>query len=278
MKQFFQIRNAAFYSKGDSDIRKILKLLFHSKFFRSVRNLVGFRPPVFIYDYEAEYIASDLFIWRTDHGFQTVFKSSDILKKYYGLDSVLKIFFYNHNGKFIKEHTAEYQNYTLEIIINEELLGLSGNGTFCAFHHPKEYVQHNVNITNRCYVGYGRNNSFSMVHGNIIGLMASSKTNQKELFNSIKPAINERKFKFKYLLQTKKRNLPYSVLAFSNPINRSIFIEVNKKTYSIHPRGCALVSLDHVAALDIIEVKSDFANARPIIMYDDGIIVDCLHA
>ena len=81
MKQFLQIKNSAFHTKGDSGIRKILKLIFHSKFFRIIRNTIGFRPPVFMYDYETEYLASDLFIWRTDKDFQTVFKSSDILKK-----------------------------------------------------------------------------------------------------------------------------------------------------------------------------------------------------
>ena len=278
MKKFLQIKNSAFHTKGDSGIRKILKLIFHSKFFRIIRNTIGFRPPVFMYDYETEYLASDLFIWRTDKDFQTVFKSSDILKKYYGFHSLLKIFFYDCNGEFIKQLTFEYKNYTLEIIINKELLGISANGTFCAFHYPRDHIQRNVNVTNRCYVGYGRNNSFSMVHGNIIGLMASAKKNHKEFLSSIKPAVTEKKFKFKYLLQAKKRNFPFSVLAFSNPLNRSIFIEVNKKRFNIQSRGCALISLDHVSESTVIEVKSDFARARPIIMYDDGKVIDCLHA
>ncbi len=116
------------------------------------------------------------------------------------------------------------------------------------------------------------------MHGNIIGLMVSSKINPKDLKMSIRPAVSDHTAKFNYFIQVKPSNRHDTKICFSNPLDREISVEVNKKKFSINPRGCVLVNLYETFQLDVIEIKSDFVRARPSIIFDNGKIIDCLHS
>ena len=61
----------------------------------ALRNFFGFRPPVVLLDNKKSFLASDLFFWRTDQGYSTIFKASDILKKFYDEESALFLQAYN---------------------------------------------------------------------------------------------------------------------------------------------------------------------------------------
>ena len=61
-------------------MKKYLKPLYNSVLGIAFRNLVGFRPPVSLLQNEKSFLASDLFVWRTDQSYSTIFKASDILK------------------------------------------------------------------------------------------------------------------------------------------------------------------------------------------------------
>tara|TARA_B100000315_G_C14578033_1_gene588953 strand:- start:1429 stop:2124 length:696 start_codon:yes stop_codon:yes gene_type:complete len=230
---------------------------------------------MFLYDCEDDYISSDLFLWRTDKGFETVFKASDILRKYYGVDSVLRVIFYDSSGVFIYQKDFKFDDSTLTIEIKGELLNREDIGTFAVFNVPTEQTSKNINVTNRCYVGYGRNGSFSMVHGNIIGVMTSPKGTDRGFHQSITPAISGRKGSYKYVIQKRNDGDKNTSLGFTNPLNRRIYVNVNGNISQINPRGCALITVD--TAEDIFEVKSDFIFPRPIVICDDGRFIDCLH-
>ena len=79
-------------------MKKYLRPLFDSRLGIALRSLTGFRAPIFLLGNQKSYLASDLFVWRTDRGYSTIFKASDILKKFYGEDSTLLLFFFDHQG------------------------------------------------------------------------------------------------------------------------------------------------------------------------------------
>ena len=78
-------------------------------------------------------MASDLFVWRTDRGYSTIFKASDILKKFYGEDLNFFAFFFDHQGHKILSKALDFNNGMAELTIDKDLIGAEGLGTFCAF-------------------------------------------------------------------------------------------------------------------------------------------------
>ena len=92
---------------------KILKKLFNSNFSITVRNTFKIAP-INIYFKQAiinNHIStvSDCFLWRTDGGFETKFKFSDLLKLFYNVDnSFVELHFYSRQNSLIK--VIEYKN------------------------------------------------------------------------------------------------------------------------------------------------------------------------
>lgn len=151
-----------------------LKILLKNKIFRSkiskkVRNFFNIKPSFDLVDYTSENISvSDAFIWRTDNGFKTIFKFTNIIKHFYGEEEQnLRIIFFDSNNNFIKE---KYINgiETSELLIDQNLLNnIKGYGVFYVFHNSNTYL--NGIIRNSCYTGYSLNDSLpSFVHGNTI--------------------------------------------------------------------------------------------------------------
>ena len=184
-------------------MKKYLKPLYNSALGIAFRNLVGFRPPVSLLENEKSFLASDLFVWRTDQAYSTIFKASDILKKFYDEDSALLLFFFDQNGREIFSKTLHFNDGIAELTIDMALIGTESLGTFCAFNILLNPSENKIKATNRCYVGYGKKGSFSMVHGNLIALYTNKL---KSLgLSDIKPAVSPKKGKYKYYLQ--KSNL-----------------------------------------------------------------------
>ena len=111
-------------------MKKYLRPLFNSFLGVALRNLVGFRPPKSLLINKKSYLASDLFVWRTDRGYSTIFKASDILKKFYDEDSALVLFFFDKHGREIFSKTLHFNNGITELTIDAGFIGAEGLGTF----------------------------------------------------------------------------------------------------------------------------------------------------
>ena len=134
------------------------------------RNLIGFRPHRFTQNYKFlnGISISDGFPWRTDNGYKTKFKFSDILGLFYKIEnSSVEIVFYSKDNKLIKRIIIEELDYSNELIIDKDFLnGIQSFGTFNIFHRSKGNYE-DVILSNRCYVGFSFNNNLSsFVHGN----------------------------------------------------------------------------------------------------------------
>jgi len=259
-------------------MKKFLVKLFDSPLGVSLRNILGFRPPIFLFPYQSQFLSSDLFIWRTDNGLETLFKASDILGKFYNLDSKLFFIFFDNSGKFIKSTELEFKNGIAELLVNKEFIGLEGHGTFCALNLPLSKARVAINVANRCYVGYGREKAFSMVHGNLFAVMITNPyTPISDIIEELRPAISHRKTQFAY--QVQKKASPNSVINywFVNPLKRKINISINNKSISIESYGCGSIEIEDSSDAQPHVIESDFVFARPIIICEKNGIIDCLH-
>ena len=259
-------------------VKKFLKLLFHSPLGVFLRNILGFRPPVFLHPYQNKFLSSDLFIWRTDRNLETIFKATDILDKFYNLDSKLFFIFFDNNGKFLKSAELYFKNGITELLVDKEFIGISGYGTFCALNLPLEAPKSSIKVTNRCYVGYGREKAFSMVHGNFDAVMITNPhTPVSAIIDELRPAISDRKTSFIYHIQKKASPNSKTTYWFVNPLKRKISISINNKSISIKSNGCGYIEVDGYSETQPHIIESDFAFARPMLICERNGVLDCHH-
>ena len=76
-------------------MKLFLKKIFLSPIGIILRNTLNFRPVDMVTQHIAPSV-SDAFAWRTDKGFKTIFKFSDLMKLYYKYENtVIEIEFYD---------------------------------------------------------------------------------------------------------------------------------------------------------------------------------------
>lgn len=259
-------------------MKKYVRPLWEFKITRKIRNLIVFKDNFRRWPLERNYLASDLFIWRTDNGLSTVFKSNNILFDYYSVDSYLKIVFYNKNGKYIRELDVDFVEGLGEILIHKELLGCEDYGTFCVFNMPSGELKQEVKIINRCYVGYGRGKCLSMMHGNLVAVMVNPKVPGERVVKNIKSAVFSRKTEKKYSIQSPFYSGFTHSLLFSNPSDIAILVNVNGISYQIESRGCNIVTPKFEGDCGKVEIVSDFFYPRPLVITENEKFVDCYHA
>jgi len=259
-------------------MKKLVRQILNSRLGLKLRDITNFYPPLFSYQYQEQFLSSDLFIWRTDKNLETIFKASDILNKFYNIKSKLFFNFFSSDGEFILSKELEFENGISELIINENFLGVAGYGTFCVFNIPIEKHSELLKVTNRCYIGYGRNKAFSMVHGNLNALMVKDPyVSLDDLINHIKPAITSRKSNFEYHIQKKPSTNTTVSYYFANPLDRIINININNKFLSIKPLGCGFITFEKIFSSKPHIIKSDFCFARPILINETKGFLDCHH-
>lgn len=259
-------------------MKKFLRLIFNSRPSRFIRKIIDFRPTIALFPYHKQHLASDLFIWRTDDNFETLFNASDILAKYYGLKSKLFFLFFDNQGKPIRSLELRFQEGVTSFLIDKNVVNQEGYGTFCVFNIPLQKHNAPLNVTNRCYIGYGKNKEFSMVHGNLDAIMITDPYASIETISDIiQPAISDVKTKFIYHVQRKFTPNTTISFGFANPLKRKIKVEVNNKTITIMPRGCGFIEITESFDNKPHIVRSDFCLARPIIISKNKGFIDCHH-
>ena len=153
------------------------------------------------------------------------------------------------------------------------LTGTEGLGTFCAFNILLNPSDKQIKATNRCYVGYGKKGSFSMVHGNLIALYTNKLSNLG--LSDIKPAVSPVKGKYKYYLQKSNFEFFDNSLVFTNPLDRDITVSISDDTFQIGSRCCETKQIHK--ANETIVIESDFIFPRPLVFSESGDFVDVHH-
>lgn len=257
-------------------MKSLIRRLLNSNLGIKTRNMLGIRSvSMSINNINSFASVSDAFCWRTDNGFSTVFKYSDILNLFYKTrNSQVELRFYTKENKFIKKLVIENLDYSNELIINSDLLeGLKDYGSFYVYHLTKDNISNENIILNKCYVGYSKNkNLHSFVHGNTLARFVNIN-NQKNLEQTDIIKITFLKNQ-KYKIQNFFRNFDKSELFFVNPTSKKIRFSIGNKNYYLFG-GCSIVI--ETAENESVEIKSNCLFFRPIIFNYKGEYMDAYH-
>ena len=219
---------------------------------------------------------SDAFQWRTDKGYKTKFKYSDILNLFYGIkDSWVEFHFYSKENKLIKIVSVDNLNLSNELEINSKYLNnLEDYGTFFIYHfsNKNNKLSNKDIISNRCYLGYSKNDTmYSFVHGNAYGKFTGI-FNKKSIFTDVvKTSLFQN---HTYTVQKYFENIDKNELFFSNPTSKIIKFSIENKNFKLRPH-CSLI-IETTAS--ILHIKSNCLFLRPTVFSYKGRYIDVHHS
>ena len=242
-----------------------------------LRNFLKFKPVSFKYlkkDYPIS--VSDAFLWRTDNGYKTKFKYSDILYLFYKIkNSWVEFHFYSKNHELIKVEKVNDLNLSNELEISSEYLNnLEDYGTFYIYHFSKNTKNLNNKdiISNRCYTGYSQNNNlYSFVHGNSYGKFTSIFSNKTFLTDIVVTSVFQN---CKYTIQKCFDGFDKNELFFTNPTSKTIKFTIESKNYELKPNCSLVVEIKN----SIISINSNCLFFRPIIFSYHNKYLDVHHS
>jgi len=241
-----------------------------SKFSKKIRNFLNIKPSFDLVDYTLKNISvSDAFFWRTDDGFKTIFRFTNIIKFFYGEKELdLKVIFFDRNNKFIKKIYIS-STTSNELVIDKSFLNnISSYGVFYVFH--KSSNKFNGIIRNSCYTGYSFKNSIpSFVHGNII-VAEQNLENMKITYGLGGVSFFK---KFTYKIQN-YFNYEATEIMLINPTKKKINILVNDNELNLD-KGCSIIVKINKSKL--IEITSNCYLLRPIVFTYNNSFFDVYH-
>jgi hypothetical protein len=219
---------------------------------------------------------SDAFLWRTDNGFKTKFKYSDILNLFYKIkNSWVEFHFFSKNNELIKIEKINDLNLSNELEINSQYLNnLEDYGSFYIFHFSKKTNDLNNKdvISNRCYIGYSQNNNlYSFVHGNTLGKFTSIFSKENILTDIVKTSLFKN---HTYTIQKYFDNFDKNELFFTNPTSKNIEFTIDNKNFELKPNFSLLVESKN----SIISIKSNCLFFRPTIFCYKDKYLDVHHS
>ena len=252
-------------------IRLLLKKIFRHKFSIFIRNLIGFRPSIFLLNLNKKNIsASDAFFWRTDNNYRTIFKFSDILYLFFkDNSSEVEISFYDKNNNLIKSKKFLNIELSNKLVIDKAFFdGLEDYGIFYIFHKSNSNI--NSIIRNSCYTGYSYNeNLFSYVHGNLITSAKSFDGTHEEFGIAGTSKFKKRKYKIQNSFDFDKTEIE-----IMNPTKNDLEIEINSIKFVL--KSCCL-KIVNINSNKLITIVSNCYLLRPIIFNYKKQFIDVYH-
>ena len=252
-------------------IRLLLKKIFRHKFSIFIRNLIGFRPSIFLLNLNKKNIsASDAFFWRTDNNYRTIFKFSDILYLFFkDNSSEVEISFYDKNNNLIKSKKILNIELSNKLVIDINFLdGIEDYGVFYIFHKSK--ININSIIRNSCYTGYSyKENLPSFVHGNLITSVKSFDGTHEDF-----GIVGLSRFKKMMYKVQNFYDFDQTEIAIMNPTKNDLEIEINSNKFIL---GSCCSKIINFHNNELIEIISNCYLLRPIIFNYKKEFMDAYH-
>ena len=243
-------------------MKSLIKKLTSEKLRTIVKNNLNYRIVPFSLEKAKYSSVSDAFLWRTDNGFSTIFKYTDILKLFFKIEeSYVEIIFYNKENKQIKKITINEMNYSNELLINSEFLNHTNDyGTFYIYHFTNKKMEKENILSNRCYLGFSKeNNIHSFVHGNTFSRFKKIDDQKKEETNIINTTLYKNQ---KYKIQKYFGGFDKHELFFANPTSKIINFSIDKEEFIL--KGGSVIMIK-IFKKQQIEIKSNCLFFRPTI-------------
>ena len=258
-------------------MKSLVKKLKNINIYILLKNSLNFSP-VSLNTFEKDYPSSvsDAFLWRTDNGYKTKFKYTDILNLFYKIkNSWVEFHFYSKNNELIKIEKVNDLNLSNELEISSKYLdNLEDYGTFYIYHFSENTKDLNNKdiISNRCYLGYSQNNNlYSFVHGNTLGKFTSIFSKENILTDMVKTSLFKN---HTYTIQKYFDNLDKNELLFTNPTSKKIKFSIENKNFELKPNYSLLVEIK----TPIVSIKSNCLFFRPTIFSYKGKYLDVHHS
>ena len=258
-------------------MKSLVKKLANTNIGILFRNSLNFKP-VQLKLFEKDYpiTVSDAFLWRTDDGYKTKFKYSDILNLFYKIkNSWVEFHFYSKNNELIKIEKVNDLSLSNELEISSKYLNnLEDYGTFYIFHFSENTKNLNNKdiISNRCYLGYSQNNNlYSFVHGNTLGKFTSIFSKENILTDMVKTSLFQN---HTYTIQKYFDGFDKNELFFTNPTSKTIKFSIESKNYELKPNCSLLVEIKN----SIISINSNCLFLRPTIFSYKNKYLDVHHS
>lgn len=255
-------------------MKSLIKSIASSEIGIKLRNSLNIRPVIFkpIKNKKA-LTASDSFLWRTDNGFKTKFKYSDILNLFYKIkNSWVEIHFYSNDNKLLKIEKCSELNLSNELEITSEYLNIEDYGSFYIYHFTTENVEEENIISNKCYLGYSqKENLYSFVHGNTLAKFTEIFPNNIVSTDVVTTSLKKN---HKYTIQKYFENFDKNELFFTNPTSKHIYFSLENKDFSIGPGCSTLVNVKG----PIITIVSNCLFLRPTVFSYSEKYLDVHHS
>ena len=259
-------------------MKSLIKNLANSKFGIILRNSINIAPVnIKIYkENKKVYIVSDIFLWRTDNGFETRFNFSDIINLFYEVEnSRVEIHFYTKNNEFIKKLELESLDHINSIDITAKYIGKKDFGNFYIFHYcPSETKKllNNNTLSNRCYVGYSQSdNLHSFVHGNAHAKFTSVYNDESIKSDIIRTSLFKNS---KYTIQKYFDLTNKNEIFICNPTSKKLKFSINSKNYVLKPFNSTSITVEQ----SIITIISNCRFLRPTVFSYKGKYLDVHHS
>jgi hypothetical protein len=258
-------------------MKSLIKNLLKSEISILIRNSLNIKP-VSIKTNQENYplTVSDAFLWRTDNGYKTKFKYSDILNFFYKIkNSWVELHFYNKNNQLLKIEKIDSLSLSNELEITSEYLNnIKDYGVFYIYHFSEneKKLDNSIIISNRCYLGYSYNNNlYSFVHGNILVKFTSVNSNKKISTDIVKTSLFNNQI---YTIQKYFNDFDKNELFFVNPTSKIIKFSLENKKFRLNPHCTTVVKTQN----SIISIKSNCLFIRPTIFSYKDKYMDVHHS
>ena len=257
-------------------MRSLIKKIANTDLGIILRNSFNFKP-VYLRSLEKKspVSVSDAFLWRTDNGYKTKFKYSDILSLFYKIEnSKVEFHFYSKDNKLIKIKKVGHLNLSNEFEITEYLENIEDYGVFYIYHYTegKSDLDSKDIISNRCYLGYSQNNNlYTFVHGNTLARYKSIDIKDNISSDLVKTSLFKNQ---SYTIQKYFNGFDKNELFFVNPTSKIIKFTLENKKYKLKP-GCVIIIEPKQS---IISIKSNCLFFRPTVFSYKEKFVDVHHS
>jgi len=255
-------------------MKLLVKKIANSVLGVKLRNIIGFKPvPIFINKKCRGTSISDAYLWRTDNGYKTTYRYTDILGLFYKIkDSYIELAFYTKDNHFIKKITINELFFSNELLIDKDFLGgIEGYGVFYAFHRSDKNPRNDLIISNRGYVGFSfKDKLSSFVHSNLYVRYQSLDGSHGGT-----DLVQSSLFKNTYKIQNSFTNFTKSELFFVNPTSKKINFSIDDNKYKLE-NNCSL--LIDISEKETISIISRCMFLRPIIFNYKDDFYDVYHA
>lgn len=262
-------------------MKSLVKKILNSKISILVRNTFNFKP-VYLRYIQKNYpiTISDSFLWRTDNGYKTKFKYSDLLTLFYNIkNSSVELHFYSKDNKLLKIKKINNLNISNELEITKEFLNNNEDyGVFYIYHFIKNedfsLIESKNVLSNRCYLGYSHNNSlYSFVHGNTLARYTGLNDNNYKKISTdiIKMSLLKNQ---NYTIQKYFDKFDKNELFFTNSTSKLLKFSLENQNYQLLPGCTTLIK----AKNKIINIKSNCLFLRPTVFSYRGKFFDVHHS